>query len=56
MLSLLSPGYETKPSDGEVPVILEIWGMQISPSLLSLPSPLWPGVIELRTNIKLNYL
>ena len=39
------PGYDTKQSDGEVPVILELWRMQSTPSLLSLPGPLWPGVI-----------
>ena len=27
------PGYDTKQSDGEVPVILELWGMQSIPSL-----------------------
>ena len=35
--------YDTKQSDGEVPAMLELWGMQ---SALSLPSPLgplWPG-------------
>ena len=39
------PGYDTKQSDGEVPVMLELWGMLSTPSLLSLPGPLWPGVI-----------
>ena len=33
------PGYDTKQSDGE------LWGMQSTPSLPSLPSPLWPGVV-----------
>ena len=36
------PGYDTKQSDGEVPAVLEIWGMQSTPSL---PGPLWPGVV-----------
>ena len=27
--------------------MLEIWGMQSTPSLPSLPSPLWPGVVAL---------
>ena len=40
------PGYDTKQSDGEVPVILELWGMQSTPSLPSLPGPLWPGVVS----------
>ena len=34
-------GYDTK-SDGEAPVILELWGMLNTPSLLSLSGPLWP--------------
>ena len=37
------PGYDTKQSDGEVPVMLELWGMQSTPSLPSLSGPLWPG-------------
>ena len=39
------PGYDTKQSDSEVSVILELWGMQNTPSLPSLPGPLWPGVV-----------
>ena len=39
------PGYDTKQSDGEVPVMLELWGMQKTPSLLLLPGPLWPEVV-----------
>ena len=34
------PGYETKQSDGETPVILERWGMWSTPSLSSLTGPL----------------
>ena len=37
------PGYDTKQSDGEVPVLLELWGMWSTPSLVSL----WPGVVAL---------
>ena len=37
--------YGAKQSDGEVPVMLELWGMQSTPSLPSLANPLWPGVI-----------
>ena len=37
------PRYDIKQSDGEVPVMLELWGMQSTPSLLSLPGLLWPG-------------
>ena len=32
-------------NDGEVPVMLELWGMQSTLSLLSLLGPLWPGVV-----------
>ena len=38
-------GYDTKQSDGETPVMLENWGMWSTPSLPSLPSPLWLGVV-----------
>ena len=37
--------YDTKQSDGEVPAMLELWGMRSTPSLPSLPGPLWPGVV-----------
>ena len=39
------PGYDTKQSKGEVPGVLELWGMRSTPSLPSLPGPLWPGVV-----------
>ena len=39
------PGYDTELSDGEVPAVLELWGMRSTPSLPSLPGPLWPGVV-----------
>ncbi len=39
------PAYGTKQSDGEVPVMLELWGIRDTPSLPSLPGPLWPGVV-----------
>ena len=39
------PGYDTKQSDGEVPVMLELWGMQSTPLLQSPSGPLWPGVV-----------
>ena len=38
------PGYYTKQSDGEAPVMLEFWGMRSTFSLPSLPGQLWPGV------------
>ena len=39
------PGYDTKQSHGDVPAMLELWGMWSTPSLPSLPGPLWPGVV-----------
>ena len=39
------PGYGTKLSEGEVPVMLELWGMQNTSSMLSLSGPLRPGVV-----------
>ena len=36
------PTYDTKQSDGEVPVMLEFWAMKSTPSLPSLPGSLWP--------------
>ena len=39
------PGYDTKQSDGDVPVMLELWGMRGTPLLPSLPGPFWPGVV-----------
>ena len=37
------PGYDTKQSDGEAPVILELWGMWSTLSLL--PGPIWLGEV-----------
>ena len=39
------PVYDTEQSDGEVPVLLELWGIGSPSSLPSLPGPLWPGVV-----------
>ena len=39
------PGYDTKQSDGEAAVFLELWGMGSTPSLLSLSGPLLAGVV-----------
>ena len=39
------PGYDTKQSDGDTPIMPEFWGMQSTPSLPSLPGPLCPGVV-----------
>ena len=41
----LCPGYGTKQSDGEVPVMLELWEMRSSPLLPSLPDLLWIGLV-----------
>ena len=40
------PGYDIKQSNGEALVMLELWGMQSTPSLPSLPCPLLLGVVE----------
>ena len=39
------PRYNTKLSDGEVQVMLELWGMQSTPSLPSHPGRLWLEVV-----------
>ena len=60
-------GYDTKQSDGEVPIMLELWGMWSTPSLTLLPGSLWPGIvapdrvlskgqIELNCVLKLNWI
>ena len=38
-------GYDTKQYYGKARIILELWGMQSTPFLPSLPGPLGPGVI-----------
>ena len=38
------PGYDTKQSDSETPITLELWVMQHTHLLPSHPGPLWPGV------------
>ena len=39
------PRYDIKQSDGEVPVMLELWRMQSTLLLLSHPGPLWPWMV-----------
>ena len=39
------PGYDSKQSDGEVPVMRGLSGMRSTPSLPLLPGLLWPGVV-----------
>ena len=43
----MSSRYDIKQSDGKAPVMLELWGMQSTPSLPLLPGPLWPGEVAL---------
>ena len=55
------PRYDNKQSDGEVPVMLEFWGMQSNPSLPLLLGPLLPRVaatdrVLCRGQIELNYV
>ena len=38
-------GYNTKQSDSEVPVMLDLWGMSSDPALQSFPGSLWPWVV-----------
>ena len=35
------PAYDTKQSDREIPVMLELWGMWSTPSLPLFPGPVW---------------
>ena len=37
--------YDTKQSDAEVPVMLELWGMRSISSLPSTSGQIWPGVV-----------
>ena len=39
------PGYDTKQSEGEAPVKLELWRMRSSSSSPLFPCLLWPGVV-----------
>ena len=39
------PEYDTKQSDCGVPVMLGLWGMRDTSSLLLLPGPVWPGMV-----------
>ena len=44
-LPIECPAYDTKQSNGEIPVMPELWGMWNTASLPLLPSPLWPRVV-----------
>ncbi len=48
------PGYNTKQSDGEVPVMLEPWGIRSTSSLPLFPGPLWPGMVAPEHILKLD--
>ena len=61
------PWYDTKQSDGEDPVMLQLWGMRNTPSLLLLPGLLQPkivapdrvlsmGLIELKCVLMINWI
>ena len=39
------PRYDARESDGETPVMLELWVIRSTPSLPLLPGPLWRGVV-----------
>ena len=39
------PRYDTKQSDGELLVMLELWGMWSTYLLPSLLGPFWPGMV-----------
>ena len=39
------PGYDTKQSDDEVPVMMGLWGMWSIPLLALIPGPIWPGMV-----------
>ena len=41
----ISPNESPKQSDGDIPVVQKLWGMQSIPSLPSLPGPIWSGVV-----------
>ena len=51
-------GYDIKQSDGDVPVMLEVWEMRNTPSLPRLPgsTQLGSNKTKLCTYAKLNYL
>ena len=57
----LCPGYDTKQSYGEVPVMLELWGMLSTLPFQSLSGSLWLGAVapekvQSMGQIELNYV
>ena len=39
------PKYDSKQFDGEIPTMLELWGMRSTFSLPLIPGSLWPGIV-----------
>ena len=48
--------YDTKQSEGEVPIMLGFWGMRSTPSLPSLPGPLCPRMVALDRALSLGQI
>ena len=50
------PGYDTEQSDGEIPLISELWRMLVTPLLPLLPGPgaVAPGRVQSMGQIELN--
>ena len=47
---------DTKKSDGELPVILGLWGMQSTPVLPLLPGTIWPGMVSPDRDLSMGYI
>ena len=50
------PRYDTKQSDGEVVIMLELWGMRSTSLLPLLPGPHWPGVVAPDRALSMGYI
>ena len=50
------PGYDTKQSNGEVPVMLRLWGMRSTPLSPLLPGPLWLGSVAPDRALSIGYI
>ena len=50
------PKYDTKQSDGEVPVMMGLWAMWNTSSLPSLPGSLWPGMVAPDRALSMSYI
>ena len=40
------PTYDTKQSNGEIPIMTGLWGMRSTHLLSSFPCPLWPAEVK----------